>query len=120
MLDCATQKVVRGDSAVKVAEDGSGRIGEEMFVVSPGLMKGRVGGREYLGGNGSGHESSEGGSAGSERTVLVRPTMLVRLDEPMGRKKGGGGGGGGGGGLKLPTWLGGSGIGGGGERLEGS
>ena len=75
MLDCATQKMIRPDSTLKVDEHG--RIGEELFVISSGMLrvsKGRGEGRE--------------GHRGGERTVMVKPMMLVKLDEPMGRKKG--------------------------------
>ena len=106
MIDCATQKVVRADSAIKVADDGSGRIGEEMFVVSPGLVRA---GCQGLGGR----KASEDNDRGGERSVLVKPTVLIRLDAPMGKKKSG---------IKmgLGTWLGlgGGGGGGGGEEVE--
>lgn len=64
MMDVASHKIVRPDSALKVAEDG--RIGEQLFVLQPALVRSHKDG----GGN----------------LVLCKPTMLVRLDEPMGRK----------------------------------
>ena len=66
MLDQATQKVLRADSPLKVRDDG--RIGDELFVVSPGVVR----------------TSKDG----KERSVLVKPTLLVKLDEPLLRKKG--------------------------------
>lgn len=64
MMDLASQKVIRPDSALKVAEDG--RIGEQMLVLQPALLR----------------IQKEGG----KNLVLCKPTMLVRLDEPMGRR----------------------------------
>lgn len=64
MVDVASHKIIRPDSALKVAEDG--RIGEQMLVLQPALLR----------------IQREGGS----NLVLCKPTMLVRLDEPMGRR----------------------------------
>ena len=64
MVDVASQKIIRPDSALKVAEDG--RIGEQMLVLQPALLR----------------IQREGGS----NLVLCKPTFLVRLDEPMGRR----------------------------------
>lgn len=64
MIDNATQKIIRPDSNVKIADDG--KIGEEMFAVSPGLVRSH---RE-----------------GADRVVLCKPTILVKLDEPMGKR----------------------------------
>ncbi|MDI1489566.1 MAG: hypothetical protein OHK93_000763 [Ramalina farinacea] len=76
MVDVATQKFVKGDSNVRVRES-DGRIGEEMFVVSPGMVRSvEAGGEE---------ERRERGRR-KERTVLVKPVVLVKLDEPMGKR----------------------------------
>ena len=88
MMDNATHKVIRADSNVRVAEDG--RIGEEMFVVAPGMVR--------------------GGEAG--KVVLTKPIVLVKLDEPMGKRAGRG--------IKAlgawtPSWF----SGGAGEEEEG-
>lgn len=64
MMDVASHKIIRPDSALKVA--GDGRIGEQMLVLQPALLR----------------HQKEGGSS----LVLCKPIMLVRLDEPMGRK----------------------------------
>lgn len=66
---------------LKIAEDG--QIGEEMLVVSPAVV------REQRDGKGM--------------VMVCKPTMLVRLDEPMGKR---------GRGIKAlgawtPSWLGG-------------
>ena len=76
MVDLASNKVIRPDSVLKVAEDG--RIGEEMLIVQPSLL--RVQGE-------SGKEG-EGGAGGGKATsvTLCKPTVLVRLDEPMGKR----------------------------------
>ena len=55
--------MIRPDSALKVGEDG--RIGEEMLVVAPALVR-------------------EGGGGG--RVMVCKATVLVRLDEPMGKR----------------------------------
>ncbi len=64
MIDLATHKVIRPDSILKVAEDG--RIGEEVLVVAPAMV------REQRGGQG--------------KVMVCKPTVLVKLDEPMGRR----------------------------------
>lgn len=64
MIDIMTHKIIRPDSMLKVAEDG--RIGEEMLVVSPALV------RDQKDGNG--------------KVMVCKPTVLVRLDEPMGKR----------------------------------
>ena len=64
MMDNATHKVIRPDSNLRMADDG--KIGEEMFVVSPGLARS--------------HKNGIG------RIVLCKPTILVKLDEPMGKR----------------------------------
>lgn len=83
MMDNATHKIIRTDSNIRVAEDG--RIGEEMFVVAPGMVR-----------------AGEG-----EKMVLTKPIVLVKLDEPMGKKVGRG--------MKAlgawtPSWLSGGGA----------
>lgn len=82
MVDIATEKVLRPDSVLKIAEDG--RIGEEMLVVTPALL--RVQGD------------------GKSKMLVCKPRILVKLDEPM-QKRGKGikalG-------LYAPSWLGGS------------
>ncbi|MCJ1263738.1 hypothetical protein MMC22_003608 [Lobaria immixta] len=64
MMDVASHKIIRPDSALKVAEDG--RIGEQVLVLHPALIR----------------TQREGGGT----LVLCKPTMLVKLDEPMGRR----------------------------------
>ncbi|KAL8991685.1 MAG: hypothetical protein Q9169_007749 [Polycauliona sp. 2 TL-2023] len=64
ILDVATQKVLRQDSVLKVAEDG--RIGESVMVLQPLLLRMQ--------------RDSHGGIA------LCKPTVAVKLDEPMARK----------------------------------
>lgn len=64
MVDMATNKVIRPDSVLKVADDG--RIGEEMLIVQPSLVR--------------------GGDGGSGGVTLCKPTVLVKLDEPMGKR----------------------------------
>lgn len=77
MVDVATQKFVKGDSNVRVRES-DGRIGEEMFVVSPGMVR-------SVEADGGDEERRERGRR-KERTVLVKPVVLVKLDEPMGKR----------------------------------
>lgn len=64
MIDLSSQKIIRPDSVLKVGEDG--RIGEQILVVQPALIR----------------TPREAGP----NAVLCKPSMLVRLDEPMGRK----------------------------------
>ena len=64
MIDLTTAKVIRPDSVLKIAEDG--RIGEEMLVVSPALVRDQ--------------------KDGPAKVMVCKPTVLVRLDEPMGRR----------------------------------
>lgn len=64
MVDITSHKIIRPDSVLKIAEDG--RIGEQMLVVQPALLRGQ----------------KDSGSS----IILCKPTVLVRLDEPMGRK----------------------------------
>lgn len=64
MIDLSSHKIIRPDSLLKVGEDG--RIGEQVLVVQPALIR----------------TSREAGP----NAVLCKPSMLVRLDEPMGRK----------------------------------
>ncbi|KAL8733742.1 MAG: hypothetical protein Q9166_001936 [cf. Caloplaca sp. 2 TL-2023] len=64
ILDVMTQKVLRQDSVLKVAEDG--RIGEFVMVVQPLLL------RMQRDGNGG--------------IALCKPTVAVKLDEPMAKK----------------------------------
>ncbi|KAI4197328.1 MAG: hypothetical protein LQ350_005997 [Teloschistes chrysophthalmus] len=64
LLDVATQKVLRQDSVLKIAEDG--RIGEHVMVIQPLLLRMQ--------------RDSNGGIA------LCKPTVAVRLDEPMARR----------------------------------
>ncbi|KAL8645160.1 MAG: hypothetical protein Q9226_007426 [Calogaya cf. arnoldii] len=64
ILDVATQKVLRQDSVLKVAEDG--RIGEHVMVLQPLLLRMQ--------------RDSHGGIA------LCKPTVAVKLDEPMAKK----------------------------------
>ncbi len=64
MIDIMTHKIIRPDSVLKVAEDG--RIGEEMLVVSPALVR---------------DQKERNGKA-----MVCKPTVLVKLDEPMGKR----------------------------------
>lgn len=64
MMDLFSHKIIRPDSVLKVAEDG--RIGEQMLVVQPALLR----------------SQKDGGGT----VVLCKPMVLVRLDEPMGRR----------------------------------
>ena len=64
ILDVATQKVLRQDSVLKVAEDG--RIGEMVMVVQPLLLRMQ--------------RDSHGGIA------LCKATVAVKLDEPMAKR----------------------------------
>ncbi|KAL8801673.1 MAG: hypothetical protein Q9182_004310 [Xanthomendoza sp. 2 TL-2023] len=64
ILDVATRKVLRQDSVLKVAEDG--RIGEHVMVVQPLLLRMQ--------------RDSNGGIA------LCKPTVAVKLDEPMAKR----------------------------------
>ena len=66
MVDIMTHKVIRPDSAIKIAEDGS--IGEEMLVVSPALLRVVI----------------EGERKG--RVLVAKPNILVKLHEPMMKK----------------------------------
>lgn len=81
MMDLMTHKVIRPDSVLKVAEDG--RIGEEVLVVSPALVRDQ--------------------KEGKGKVMVCKPTVLVKLDEPMGKRSRG---------IKAlgawtPSWLGG-------------
>lgn len=60
----ATGKILRPDSVLKVNDEG--RIGEEMLIVTPSLIR---------------DEKEKGTSQ-----LLVKPSVLVKLDEPMGRR----------------------------------
>lgn len=64
MIDLSSHKILRPDSVLKVGEDG--KIGEQVLVVQPALIR----------------TPREAGP----NVVLCKPSMLVRLDEPMGRK----------------------------------
>ena len=64
MVDNTTHKIIRPDSNLKTTDDG--KIGEEMFVVSPGMVRSQRG--------------------GVDRVVLCKPMILVKLDEPMGKR----------------------------------
>ena len=64
MIDITTHKVIRPDSLLKIAVDG--RIGEEMLVTSPALV------RDQKDGNG--------------KVMVCKPAILVKLDEPMGKR----------------------------------
>lgn len=64
LVDMGTNKILRPDSVLKVNEEG--RIGEEMLIVTPSLLR----------------MEREGGKS----ALLVKACVLVRLDEPMGRR----------------------------------
>lgn len=64
MIDIMTHKVIRPDSVLKVAEDG--KIGEEMLIVSPALLRVQ--------------------KDGKGKVLICKPTILVKLDEPMGKR----------------------------------
>ena len=82
MVDLATNKVIRPDSVLKIAEDG--RIGEEMLIVQPSLLRIQSGDGGVGEGGGRGRDSGKAKS-GSNIT-LCKPTVLVKLDEPMGKR----------------------------------
>ena len=63
LVDNATHKIVRPDSTLKTADDG--RIGEELLVVSPALLR----------------KKDE-----NHRAIICKPTILIKLDEPMGKR----------------------------------
>ncbi|KAL8723267.1 MAG: hypothetical protein Q9225_000389 [Loekoesia sp. 1 TL-2023] len=75
IIDVATQKVLRQDSILKIAEDG--RIGEHVFVVQPLLLRMQ--------------KDTNGGVA------LCKPAVAVKLDEPMAKRSKGVG--------KLGAWT---------------
>ena len=75
MIDITTHKVIRPDSVLKVAQDG--RIGEDVLVVSPALVRDRD---QKDDGNGNGNGSGKG------KVMVCKPTVLVKLDEPMGKR----------------------------------
>lgn len=63
LVDNATHKIVRPDSVLKIADDG--RVGTELLVVSPALLR----------------------KKDADRTVVIcKPTVLIDLDEPMGKR----------------------------------
>ncbi|KAI4173126.1 MAG: hypothetical protein LQ346_008470 [Caloplaca aetnensis] len=64
IIDIATQKVLRPDSVLKVADDG--RIGEHVMVVQPLLLR-----------------MQKDSAAG---VALAKPAVAVRLDEPMAKR----------------------------------
>ena len=64
MVDIATQKMIRPDSNLKVADDG--RIGQEMLVLTPALLRDQ--------------------KDGKSRILVCKPTVLIKLDEPMGKR----------------------------------
>lgn len=64
MIDITTQKIIRPDSNLKIAEDG--RIGQEMLVLTPALLRDQ--------------------KEGKNRVLVCKPTVLVKLDEPMGKR----------------------------------
>ena len=66
MMDLATHKVIRPDSVVKVGPDG--RIGDEVLVVAPALVR------------------ASRTERGVGKVVVCKATVLVRLDEPMGKR----------------------------------
>lgn len=60
LIDNATHKIVRPDSAIKIANDG--RIGNELLIVSPALMR----------------QKDDG-----HKTIVSKPTIIIKLDQPM-------------------------------------
>ena len=64
MIDITTQKIIRPDSNLKIAEDG--RIGQEMLVLTPALLRDQ--------------------KDGKSRVLVCKSTVLVKLDEPMGKR----------------------------------
>lgn len=64
MIDVATQKVLRPDSVLKIADDG--RIGEHVMVVQPLLLR-----------------MQKDSAAG---VALAKPAVAVKLDEPMAKR----------------------------------
>ena len=72
LTDLATNKLIRPDSLLK--PNNEGRIGEEVLIISPTLL--RI------------EEAKE--SERAKTILLVKPNVLVRLDEAMGRRNKGG------------------------------
>lgn len=72
LTDLATNKLIRPDSLLKHNDEG--RIGEEVLIVTPTLV--RI------------EEAKEGERA--KQIVLVKPSVLVKLDEAMGKRNKGG------------------------------
>lgn len=72
LTDLATNKLIRPDSLLK--PNSEGRIGEEVLIISPTLV--RI------------EEAKEGERA--KNIMLVKPNVVVRLDEAMGRRNKGG------------------------------
>ena len=64
MIEITTQKIIRPDSNLKIAEDG--RIGQEMLMLTPALLRDQ--------------------KDGKSRVLVCKPTVLVKLDEPMGKR----------------------------------
>ena len=64
MIDILTQKMIRAEGGLKIGEDG--RIGQQMLVVQPALLKVQ--------------------KTGPGLIVMCKPTLLVKLDEPLARK----------------------------------
>ena len=64
MIDITTQKIIRPDSNLKTAEDG--HIGQEMLVLTPALLRDQ--------------------KDGKSRLLICKPTVLVKLDQPMGKR----------------------------------
>ena len=60
LIDNATHKIVRPDSSLKIANDG--RIGDELLILSPALVR----------------KKDEDHS-----TIISKPTILIKLDQPM-------------------------------------
>lgn len=81
MMDMTSHKMIRPDNVLKI--DNDGRIGEQMLCVQPALLR------------------TQRDSVNS--IILCKPTILVKLDEPMARRPRG---------IKasLTSWLGGESI----------
>ena len=69
LIDISSHKILRPDSLLKVNADG--RIGEEILVIAPALLR---------------IQQSDGESKRERGVVVCKPTVLVKLDEPMGKR----------------------------------
>ncbi|KAL6714235.1 hypothetical protein ACLMJK_007658 [Lecanora helva] len=78
LLDLQSCKPIRAESTLKIRED-DGRIGEEMLVIAPALVRTQAS-RDVN----EGSEDAEG--RGKSSKLVSKATVLVKLDEPMGKR----------------------------------